>query len=403
TFAPGTDDSGGAGSGVTVATFNNENCGRLLRGTVRFEDRTFDRWGFRASTWKPARYAQIELYRADGNALLATGWTDRFGRYELAFDNNGQPGVYLKIVSKTNDQNGLRPITVYNHPKFKQVYKVSSFTVDENETEYPVLDFDIPAEVGAGAFNILDVLVDGSDLTRRMTGKDLGMISAYWATGTDTTDTLYCSEDLYLAGTCQEKGGLNIQGKDTDRDEYDDMVILKEFFKLVLDRVSNDDNTGDKAYGVRTDPNLAWTEGVSTFYAGAVLGTRTFVNSLPFGVYTVLDLETMASPFAYGAQGGTMGGKISDWLVAAALWDLVDPPDAGEAETLSQRLAVFDAIFNYLPAEAFEDRGVAGVDLVDFLDGWFCRGWGAKEQVQGIVVEERQFPYDFGGPESCPH
>ncbi|MFH1533249.1 MAG: hypothetical protein ABIK09_21190 [Pseudomonadota bacterium] len=401
-FAPGTDDSGGAGSGVEVATFNNENCGRLLRGTIRYEDRTFDRWGFRGKTWSPARYAQVELYRSSDDTLLATGWTDRFGRYELSFDNNGQPGVYVKILSKTNYDNGLRPITVYNHPKFKQVYSVTSFEIDENETEYPILDFDIPAEVGAGAFNILDVLVDGSDLTRRMTGKDLGVIGAYWATGTDTTNTLFCSEVLYNGGICQELGGLNIQGKDTDRDEYDDMVILKEFFKLVLNRVSNDDGTGEKAFGARTDPNLAWTEGVSTFYASAVLGTQWFVNSLPFGVYSVSGLEALGSPFAYGTGNGNMGGKVSDWLVSATLWDLLDP--AGEdAEVVSNRLAVFDAIFNYLPSDQFTDRGEVGVDLVDFLDGWFCRGWGQQSEVEGIVVEERQFPYDFGGPASCPH
>jgi len=401
-FAPGTDDSGGAGSGVEVATFNNENCGRLLRGTIRYEDRTFDRWGFRGNTWSPARYARLELYRSSDDTLLTAGWTDRFGRYELSFDNNGQPGIYLKILSRTNHENALRPITVFNHPKFKQVYSVSSFIIDENETEYPYLDFDIPAEVGAGAFNILDVLIDGSDLTRRMTGKDLGEIAAYWATGTDTTDTLYCSEDLYAGGTCQELGGLNIQGKDTDRDEYDDMVILKEFFKLVLDRVSNDDGTGEKAFGARTDPNLAWTEGVSTFYASAVTGTQWFVNSLPFGVYHVTDLETLDSPFAYGTGNGSLGGKVSDWLVSAVLWDLLDP--AGEeAEAVSNRLAVFDAIFNYLPSDQFTDRGVPGVDLVDFLDGWFCRDWGQEADVEGVVVDERQFPYDFGGPDSCPH
>ena len=41
--------------------------------------------------------------------------------------------------------------------------------------------------------------------------------------------------------------------------------------------------------------------------------------------------------------------------------------------------------------------------IVDFLDGWFCRSWGQQAEVEGIVVDERQFPYDFGGPASCPH
>lgn len=400
-FAPGTDDGGGAGSGVTVAQFSNENCGRILRGTVRYEDRTFDETGFTAATWKPVRYAQVEVRRLDGGGLLATGYTDRWGRYEIQFNNKLTPGIYLVVKSVTNIEEGLRKITVMNHPKFKQIYSVVSPSIDESLTEFPELDFDIPEVIGAGAFNILDVTGMGYDMVRLMTGRNLGDLFVFWATGADTTDTLFCSEFFYNQGSCSELMALSVQGKEIDRDEYDDMVILKEFFKFALARVTRDDNPGGAHYGTREDPRLSWSEGVSTFFASSALNSRYFVNGRPDGVYDVFDLETMDSPFAFKTSTGGQSGKVSNYLISSVLWDLFDAADDEDLDTIEgMTQAVFDSVFHYFDGSSFVDRGFPGVDLVDFLDGWFCRGWGEKPGLEAIL-QERQFPYDFGGPANC--
>ena len=51
------------------------------------------------------------------------------------------------------------------------------------------------------------------------------------------------------------------------------------------------------------------------------------------------------------------------------------------------------------------DRGVAGADLVNVLDGWFCKGLGergdASSGVEGIVKGIHQFPYDFAAVADC--
>ena len=53
----------------------------------------------------------------------------------------------------------------------------------------------------------------------------------------------------------------------------------------------------------------------------------------------------------------------------------------------------------------FVDRGVAGRDLVDALDGWACLGLGdlgdATSGLQGNVVGLHQFDYDFAPQPSC--
>lgn len=400
-FAPGTDDGGGAGSGVTVAQFSNENCGRILRGTIRFQDETFDETGFTATTWKPVRYAMVEVHRLADAQLLSTGYTDRWGNYEIQFNNKEEPGIYLVVKTVTNLEEGLRDITVMNHPKFKQIYSVTSPSIDETEDEFPVLDFDIPEIVGAGAFNILDVVEDGYDLIRRMTGKELGELHVYWATGADTTETLFCSEYFYNQGICSEMMALSVQGKDTDRDEYDDMVILKEFFKYALARTAKDDNPGGVHFGTRDDPRRSWTEGVSTFFACSTLNSRYFVNSRPMGVYEVYDLEAMESPFAFGTKTGTMSGPVSEYLVSAVLWDLFDGAGAESFDIVdSMAVAVFDSIFSYFSSQDYLGRGFDGVDLVDFLDGWFCRNWGHLTDLE-TLMESRQFNYDFAGPAVC--
>ena len=56
-------------------------------------------------------------------------------------------------------------------------------------------------------------------------------------------------------------------------------------------------------------------------------------------------------------------------------------------------------------ANLFQVDGlVAGVDLVDWLDGWFqTYDLGECAALRSIVTARREFPYDFAGPGgACP-
>jgi hypothetical protein len=64
---------------------------------------------------------------------------------------------------------------------------------------------------------------------------------------------------------------------------------------------------------------------------------------------------------------------------------------------------VFDA-FLQLARLNPPDRGVDGVDMVDFRDAWFCRDQDhAGEASTGVtgVLGVHQFSYDFAPLESC--
>jgi len=400
-FAAGTDTGGGAGSGIDVATFSNVDCGSSIKGQARFQDRTFDQTGFKASTYRPIRHAVVELERMSDGEIVATTTTDRYGRYELFY--GGAPDEELRVLvwSKTDPTDGLRDIIVADHPKFKATYQAVSAPFMHTPDTERILDMDVDEANWAGAFNVFDVILDGHDLIRRMTGKKLGEIRAFWKTEFDTTDTLYCSDYLYTYNVCTELGALSVQGREIDRDEYDDMVILEEFFKMVLDTLAADDHPGDQDYGVRGDPTRSWTEGAAAFFATDVLDTGYHINGQPQGVYQVLDLENMDSPFSFGV-GLFPQGAVSEYMVSAFLWDL---RDSGGFEVFDavhgKRGGIYDTIFNYLASPQNADRGVAGVDLTDVLDGWFCRGWGAQSAVTDLLVTHRQFEYDFAGPDNC--
>lgn len=397
-FTQGQASGGGAGSGRFVARFDNRQCSRTAVGRVRYQDRTFDRTGFGAAQWKQLEGVVVELRRLQTNEVIGTGVTDRDGNYAIPFPAD-IPGFVVAVKAMSDPNEGLRDIKVYDHPKFKKLYEVTSAPIIllPNVT-IVTQNVDISTEQKSGAFNVFDVLRKGYDLVRLSNGRVLGELRGFWATGSDTTDTMYCSELLYNLGVCTEVRSVSVQGKDTDRDEFDDMVILKEFFKFALSIVARDSHPGDNVTGLRDDARRSWTEGVAHFFASDVLGSRYFVNSRPYGVYIVDDLEGMPSPYAHHVKDG----KLSYYLVAAALWDLADSNNEDWDPVDRMRNAVYDTLFSYFPSGNYEDRGAVGVDLSDFLDGWFCRGWGEEDHVRDLIVDYYDYAYDFSGPTDCP-
>jgi len=418
----GSDSSGGGECGdgqaqwsaagcAAVATFCS-TCGFLAEGYIRYEDRTFNDEGFRARTWKPVRYAVVEARRNADGAVLGQATTDRFGYYKVRFNNDGPQGFYVVLRTKTDATDGLRDVTVFNHPKFGKIYEFVSPVAYEQVGDPVRIDLDVPIrdeagrETAAGALNILDVAIEGYDRIRRMTGKTLGPLGLYWQTGADTTETLYCSPDLFAQTICNPVDSLQIQGKDSDRDEYDDCVILRQVYKFAESKISATDNPGGVHDGTRDDPRRAWSEGFATFFAAHARRDHVFVDRNYGGVYRVQFLDDEASPYSYETSNGGLQGYVSELLVSSVLWDLAD--GTGDDQVTANPNGVYDAAFNYLgdtTGRAYQGgHGFPGRDFVDFLDGWFARGHEQREAVEALV-EAREFPYDFVYPASasvCP-
>ena len=163
---------------------------------------------------------------------------------------------------------------------------------------------------------------------------------------------------------------------------------------------SRDDSVGGDHNGSKTDAVLAFSEGWATFFALAVRGDPVYFDYRTADV-SMANFETMAETASFGTSTGALAGDVSEWLVSAFLWDVLDAPaDTGDGVNVGFGV-LFDPLVNYFTAEAFADRGATGRDFVDYLDGWFCRGLGSTSAMSALI-SARQFPYDFAGPASCP-
>jgi hypothetical protein len=95
---------------------------------------------------------------------------------------------------------------------------------------------------------------------------------------------------------------------------------------------------------------------------------------------------------------------VSEDMVTEDLWDLGDGPDADDDDVSIGHGEVVRVQAEYLRSAQLRNVGEVGVDLVDFLDGWFlAQGLGPCAGTNAIVTTTRQFPYDYAGPAgSCP-
>ena len=100
-----------------------------------------------------------------------------------------------------------------------------------------------------------------------------------------------------------------------------------------------------------------------------------------------------------------MGQNVSEDMITECLWDIGDGGSGDDDQVSSANHAqVLHVQTDYLATATLRAVGTTGVDLVDFLDGWFkLGGLGSCAGVRGIVTTTRSFPYDYNGPGGhCP-
>jgi len=99
-----------------------------------------------------------------------------------------------------------------------------------------------------------------------------------------------------------------------------------------------------------------------------------------------------------------MSQNVSEWMVAEVMWDMTDTA-SGDADSLDGNASrVWNVLVGYLTSPGRVDRGRAGLDLVEFLDGWFQHdGMTTCGPMRALVRDKYSFPYDFAGPAGvCP-
>lgn len=358
-----------------------------VAGLVRYRDQPLTTEGFAEDRWLPARRVEVELVRTFDGAVVASALTDLTGRYRMVFSHSGPSGLTLRALARTQ-MSGVS-IVVQNSPPSAETYAVESpDPVDEKGQTELTIDLDIDVNPVGGAFNIIDVTVDAFvKLGPLLTAPKRSALTYYWRPGFAN----FCV-------TCYLEGQIYISGVESDPDHYDDPVILHELGHFFEEAFARRDTPGGFHDLSPVTPPLAWSEGFAHYFQALVRDEANYIDSVADAL-VVQSFAEIKDPRTLGTVDGTLEGYLSEAVVFLSLWEIFTARrGAGEILAIGETLA---PSLYYLGAATFGDRGAGGADFVDYLDGWFCLGLGQKSLIEQIVVTGRQFPYDFGGLDSC--
>ncbi|MFQ5456440.1 MAG: PPC domain-containing protein, partial [Nitrospirota bacterium] len=319
-----------------------------VSGQIRYEDKEFDQNGFTGnSTFKPVRFADIEVVRCSDSTVIASGRSDSNGSYAVTFSNSGSPGIYIRVIGRTTQDTdtNIADIVIKSDIKSGAIQSVISDPFDESIGKDFVVDLDSAADSKTGGvFNILDVFTDGSISVTNLDGNIPPLLTVYWKQG-NKDGTYFDSFD----------NSIHVLGTVTDTDEYDDDIILHEYAHFIAINLSKDDSPGDIHFlnENNQDIRLSWSEGWATFFANSIRQTPIVIDTRAVGTISFnIEIPDFSSAAIY---------STNELAVTTVLWDIFDP--ANETfDTLSEGITeIWDIFSNYLP-------DTTDVSIEDFWD-----------------------------------
>ena len=382
----------------------DSSCAQQISGRVKYEDFAVGAAGLAAAgRLVPARQVLVQVVRRSDDTVLSDGYTNAAGDYRITFDNDGDAGVYVRVLAQADTDTNKQQVQALDGTLYSWE---TTETFDETEDSVREnINFEIKSADKAGALNLMDVGLRSQDYARASLGAALRAVTWKWTEGSMPEGKNY---SYHRAGT------LWVLSSATDPDEYDDPVLGHEFGHFVMWAVStNNSPNGQHHPNNQVDARLAWSEGWGTFFGQAALGHPLYVDTTRNGagastVGNRWSIETTPAAFPKGNAGNVLAGNVSEGIVSAILWDLHDSTNESKDTLAGRDGSIFGSFTKYLraPNTKFADRGVAGRDHVDFVDGWRCLGYGADGADDGVGLKGNLrglhgMTYDFGVLASC--
>lgn len=374
---------GGGGDGPD-APQADATIGRVMvSGVARYEDRAPQVNGRLGPVMpKPARFVSVALVTIGGDTI-GTSVTADDGSFTIMSDVDVPYGDSVHVLAATTSDDPLRPIDVVRPDGNVHGFGDAGFeAAADHYQEFLVTESSGEAE----AFNIFDDLVMAHDYVHTL-GLTPVHLTAIWSKGNSD-------------GTYEGANELHLLGESSDDDGYDDTVILHECGHYIEDTIGRSDNPGGFHDGSPTDPNLAWSEGFSTYWSMVITGAPIYIDTNASGGWSYNGDTSVTRAQAAGG----IGQDVSEDMVTEILWDLGDAPGTDDDTFSGAHPDVINVQPDYLRTTSLRAVGEAGVDLVDFLDGFFLAdGLTHCTQVTSIVTGTHLFPYDYNGPAgACP-
>ncbi|MBI3096952.1 MAG: PKD domain-containing protein [Planctomycetes bacterium] len=378
-----------------------------VSGTITYTDRIYTTTGFTGATaQRPVRYAKVEII--NNATSLPTGatastTTDASGAYSMAGVIDGG-NVFVRVYTEEGLIPAANPVGIN---AVVQTMSGSTYTAASSVTATAggalTINVDITTLSVAGAFNIWDCACFAFEWVRTWTlangdayPSPATLLTLKWETG-NTNGTFYN----------KTTDTLNLLGKSTDTDEYDDDIILHEVGHYVADSFARDDSPGGSHIITQhLDIRLAYSEGWAHFFSASVrewVQNATGLGTDPAGIAGgnnrypnfTFQIDTFGSGNSsfeietpsFDTQTTSGDNEVA---VAAALWDLVD--------TTNTDTGGFDAIPGAAPASydlawKVQDNDIEAnvppptdrsATLERFFDGWMTRNAGIATQTRNI-------------------
>jgi hypothetical protein len=327
---------------------------------------------------KPARGTMVAVVN-DANTALTTVSASDDGTYVAYYSGTGN----VRVVAYSRSRSEARPARVRDTAGALHAVGSTTFAAGaQTKVDIAV----VAASTTGGAWNALDNAITAMDWIHAHGVPTISPVIIYWQQST--------SSGSYYQGASNE---LHLDGDDG----FDDVVTLHELGHYVQDEYSDSDNPGGSHDGSPADPRLAWGEGGATGFAIAVRGDPHYIDWSTGGGWSV-ELEDRVHK---ASLTGGMSQNISEWMVAEIEWDLIDTAAQGDADSVDGDVSkVWGVLIGYLISPNRVDRGHSGLDLVEFLDGWFMQnGMSTCSGMRTLLRDKYLFPYDLAGPAGvCP-
>ena len=351
----------------------------VVSGSLLFLDRPFDETGWADPQLIPVSAVSIRLVGVANGLTLAEASVSAEGRFEISVDLAVSLAARLELESRSESPFSTVTVVDRDDREPYQFVRDRLILSPGSQLEY---DFLFEDDSSAGVFNILSVASHGLDfVSDRVTGlqDDPLTLSIMWQAGRPSP-----------CGTCFNGFRIDLRDDSDDPDGFDDDIILHEVGHFVQSTLSVDDSPGGSHDGTPTDPTLAYGEGFAHFFSAWVRGLESYLDYRADD-WRIKNLETLEDGYL-GTSDGTQEGDVSEFLVAAFLWDLVDDDSEEPFDGFSDEQWVVETLFEWMPTNP-GNSGVTGVDLTDLVEALRCTNDEADEVVTALLAEY-QFPFN---------
>ncbi|SVA33770.1 uncharacterized protein METZ01_LOCUS86624, partial [marine metagenome] len=324
------------------STSSKTGTGSYITGKFEYEDREFDETGFTGvNPYLPIRMADVEVFDNSTGTVLATTHTNNQGVFNTTISLTTATDIAARVLTSSEGSQRLFNQTVTKTPSTGgTVYSLTSSTYEDNQPGANIDFTSVPVQATssgvAGAFNVFDMAEFAESYVENLTSQPAPLnLTLYWTAGEGTTGSKWydLNGHVYLCGTSD------------DDDSYDDVVILHEIGHYIhLSYSGSPAYYGGHSLTGTYDLRLGFTEGVGTFFAGAIRDYMGLDKPLIYIETTGTNLRF--SGFSIFSNTDVIGGYSNSTFTAM---------DAGNEATVGH--VIFDLV-----DDTYTNDGSLGVD-----------------------------------------